>query len=54
MSYEPLDARLEYRIWYDNGDGDAGIAEFESLEEAEQFSSSNKTHQREHFVWNRE
>jgi hypothetical protein len=54
MSFEPLDARVEYRVWYDNGDGDAGIAEFESIEEADQFSTSNNIHQRERFIWNME
>lgn len=51
---DPLEARIEYVLWYDNGNGDNGMVEFESLEQAEAFRQENQIIREEKFVGNLE
>lgn len=52
--YEPLDARIEYTVWYDNGQDDQGVAEFNNREEVDQFSAHNRVIRTELFIGNKE
>jgi hypothetical protein len=54
VQFEGLEARTEYTIWYDNGDGDVGTVEFDNLESVEEFRKFNNVLKEERFVGNLE